>query len=195
MRGKLTPRIGRVKAIALLCLCLAAGNVEAHLGPPYPILVDQPISGYLVTVLANPDVGQAVVVVDLEPSKHGPPSEVVGVDVWVQPVSGRLPKSTQPATLEHTRGRLEYSANPNIDAVESWKIGVDIHLAGGADRPFVAQVESTPPGIGPWGLLFFLFPFILFGGLWAMVFIRKSRNRVARKRITFSRSEAACAVI
>jgi hypothetical protein len=178
----------------LLCAALALPrSAVAHLGPPYPILVDQPIPGYLVTVLANPDVGQAVCIVVLEPEASTPAPDVSGVDVWVQPVSKRRPKAVFPATHTWARGHLRFVAKPDLDAAEPWTVGVDIRLADGTNPSFVTQVEATPPGIGPWGLLFFLFPFLLFGGLWGLALVRRSRRAALSAGAVTAPSEAAAA--
>jgi hypothetical protein len=43
-----------------------------------------------------------------------------------------------------------------------------------------AEVEATPPGLGRWDLLVYLFPFALLGGLWAYGVIRyRHRGRAS----------------
>ena len=177
MKGSwMTRSQAALKIAMLLCLALALpGLAYAHLGPPFPILVDQLIPGYSVTVLANPDVSQAVVIVVFEPVKSAPAGKVSGVDVWVQPLSGRLPKAVCKATQQTGRGPLRFLAAPDIDAAEMIKIGIDIDMADGAKYHFATQVKATPPGVGPWGLLLFSFPLLLFGALGTAVVIRRSR--------------------
>ena len=174
-----------LKIAVLLCAALALpAPVFAHLGPPFPILVDQLIPGYSVTVLANPDVSQAVVIVAFEPVKSAPAGKVSSVDVWVQPASGRLPRSVCKATQQTGRGPLRFVATPDIDAAEMIKIGIDITLADGASYHFATQVLATPPGVGPWGLLLFSFPLLLFGALGTAVVIRRSRIKRAELQST-----------
>jgi hypothetical protein len=171
-----------LKIATILCFVFALTQLAfAHLGPPFPILVDQSIPGYLVTVLANPDVGQAIFIVVLEPVKSAPQGPVSGVDVWTQPLTGRLPKAVYPAKEESMRGNLQFVAHPDIDMPEMLKVGIDIHFADGSNHSLTTQVESTPPGVGRWGVLFFLFPFILFGGLFGMALFRRSRGRRASR--------------
>lgn len=166
-----------LRILVVLNLGFLAPDVRAHTGPPFPIVVDQPIAGYVVSVWTDPDVGEATFFVMMEPGETGQArGEVSDVEMTVQPVSGRLPKATYHATKETARGHLKYVALPEFDAAEFWSIEVFVIMADGMRHRLVAEVEATPPGIGPWGVLFFLTPFLLFGGLWVMVFVRRSRK-------------------
>lgn len=171
-------RIRSVFVLASWWLGLAwPGAALAHTGPPFPIVVDQPIPGYVVSVWTDPDVGEATFFVMLEPGEGRPVGPAVSeVEVAVQPVSGRLPKVQHRATQEAARGHLRFVAQPEFDAAEFWMVEVVVRLADGTDHLFVTEVEATPPGIGPWGVLLFLAPFLLFGGLWVMVFVRRGRK-------------------
>ncbi len=176
----------------LLGLGLAwSRSALAHVGPPFPILVDQPIPGYVVTVWADPDIGEAVFYVVLEPGESTSAGAISEVEVWVQPVSERLPKAVYRATQESARKHLRFLAKPEFDAAELWTVGIDLRRADGTNHSLVTQVEATPPGLGSWDLLIYLFPFVLFGGLWGMVFIRRSRAATAKARA--SRSDATTA--
>jgi cytochrome c-type biogenesis protein CcmH/NrfF len=72
---------------------------------------------------------------------------------------------------------LRFVAKPEFDVQEMWAVGVVIRAADGVVHSFATQVEATPPGLGPWDLLIYLFPFVLFGALWAVVFMRRARKR------------------
>lgn len=167
--------------LALGGLLAASPLVQAHLGPPYPIMNDQPIPGYVVSVTANPDVWRASAYVML--TAQSPAAQPVkSVDIWIQPVSRRVGRSTYQMTRESSTDPVEFSAQPDFDRAENFTVGIDIKLADGTVERFVTQTLATPPGIGPWGLLFFLVPFLLFGSLWGLVFFRRSRRRRARSR-------------
>jgi hypothetical protein len=166
-------------SLAIGIALFSAGKAQAHLGPPFPILVDQKIPGYAVTVWSNPDVTQGVLFVTLEPIAKGPQPAVSGVDFWIEPADSHTERKNYHASAESTRGVLRFGVTPDFDAVGSWRVGTDIHLASGAHFPMATQVEATPPGVGPWGLLFFLFPFILFGGLWVLILVRRSKRKAA----------------
>jgi len=168
-------------SVAIWIVLLTARDAAAHLGPPFPVLVDQKIPGYAVTVWSNPDVTQGVLFVTLEPDQKQPQPQISSVDFWIEPVDGHTARKNYHAAAESTRHILRFAATPDFDAVGPWKVGTEIRLANGADFPLVTQVEATPPGVGPWGLLLFLFPFILFGGLWVLILIRRSKRKTAMK--------------
>lgn len=174
------PSIIRLVAAFLGAVFVAQNSALAHIGPPFPIIVDQPVSGYMVNVLANPDTGQAVCIVLLDPGTSKAIAAVSKIEVWVQPVSRRLPKAIFPMTQEPGRGPLRFVAQPEFDVAEMWTLGIDLHFANGKTEHLLTRVEATPPGIGPWGLLFFLFPIILFGTLGLLVFIRRTRGRAPK---------------
>ncbi len=167
--------------LTVLLAALFQPRAWAHLGPPFPILVDQKIPGYAVTVWSNPDVTQGVLFVTLEPDHHELQPALSGVDFWIEPVDGHTPRKPYHATAESTKGILRYAVTPDFDAVGPWKVGANIHLGSGVDCPLATQVEATPPGVGPWGLLLFLFPFILFGALWVAILIRRSKRKATLK--------------
>jgi hypothetical protein len=174
----------RFFTLLLLALGFAlfpANEAQAHLGPPFPILVDQKIPGYAVTVWSNPDVTQGVLFVTLEPDRKQMQPTVSGVDFWIEPVDQHTARKNYHASTESKRGILRFATTPDFDAVGPWKVGTDIHFASGADFSIATQVQATPPGVGPWGLLLFLFPFILFGGLWVLMLIRRSKRKAALK--------------
>lgn len=173
--------------IPMIAILLGLGLVwprpaVAHVGPPFPILVDQPIPGYVVTVWADPDVGESLFYVVLEPSETTATEPIANVELWVQPVSERLPKVVYRATQESARRHLRFVAKPDFDVAEPWTVGIDIQRTDGTQHRFVTEVEATPPGLGSWDLLIYLFPFVLFGGLWGLVFIRRSRMAAAKAR-------------
>jgi hypothetical protein len=70
-----------------------------------------------------------------------------------------------------------------------WRVDAAIRFADGSTRHFTGQVEATPPGGGIWGLLVFIVPFVLFGGLWVLVFLRRARSAAERARAGRPRCE------
>ena len=169
------------KLLFLLCGALVCSRPAlAHLGPPYPIMNDQPIPGYTVSVIANPDVWSASAYVTLT-ARSPAASPVSGVDIWIQPVSRRVAPVRYHMSRQ-SNDPIQFYAQPNFDQAENWTVGVDIKLADGTVERFVTQTLATPPGIGPWGLLLFLLPILLFGTLAGLVFLRRSRKRRARSR-------------
>jgi hypothetical protein len=156
---------------------ISAQSSAAHTGPPFPILADGQIPDYTVSIWADPDIGQAVFYVVMEPRTRNYPQTVSSVEFWVEPVSERLPRRFYPMNQQKARHLLRYVATPEFDTQEFWKTGVSIKLADGSTYEFTAEVESTPPGLGPWDLVVYIFPVVLFGALWAMVMVRKVRKK------------------
>jgi hypothetical protein len=139
--------------------------------------MDEPIPGYLVSVWADPDIGEATfyVVTEPDPGAAATPTAAPRVEVWVEPVSQRLDKATYPAERQAMRNRIQFFAAPQFDRQEMWNVGVVVHSPSGPTSELVTQVEATPPGAGPWDVLIYLFPFVLFGGLWTLGMIRRWR--------------------
>lgn len=169
-------------AILLTCGLALPHSAIAHAGPPFPILVDQPIPGYRVSVWADPDVGEAMFYIVLEPTSVAPAAGSTGsissVEFWTQPVSGRLPKAVYSATRGPSRNGLRFDVRPLFDAADRWTVGIMIHPGDGTTHRFVTQVDVTLPGLGRWDLLIYLLPFILFGSLWWMALIRRREPRL-----------------
>lgn len=168
---------------ALSCFSDCASAV-AHEGPPFPILVDQKIPGYLVSVWADPDIGKGEFYVVLEPAEdRSPAADQTGsslqVEVWVQPVSKRLEKVSYPAKQQPMRNRIQFLAEPHFDQQEMWSVGIVIRPSSGPPSELATEVEATPPGAGPWDVLIYLFPFAFFGGLWALAFLRRRQTHVS----------------
>lgn len=160
------------RALGCVWLALAASLAAprpsgAHEGPPFPLLVDQVVGPYLVSVWTDPDIGIGTFFVLMSPRVEGtelvPPTSV---RVGVTPVSGRLPEAMYGARRERTRTGARYMAEVEFDQGEFWDVRVVIESpAGGGELD--ATVEATPDGsIGPIGLLVYAFPFALVGFLW-----------------------------
>ncbi|MCA9124680.1 MAG: hypothetical protein H6822_09130 [Planctomycetaceae bacterium] len=149
--------------------------VSAHEGPPFPILMDKPLAGYLVSVWADPDIGEATFFVVVESPQGGLPAEAPSVAMWFEPVSGRLDRVACETKQEALRNQLQFIAQPNFDQRDQWTVGFRLTSANGVSEELTAQVESTPPGFGPWDFAIYLFPFLLLGGMWVLAMMRRSR--------------------
>lgn len=170
--------------IGMAALWLTMCSVAfAHEGPPFPVLMDEPIPGYRVSVWADPDIGTGkfYVVTESPNSANSPPEPQV--EVWVEPVSKRLPKVTYVAHREDVRNWMQFLAEPEFDAQELWNVGIVVTAPEGTPHELQVEVEATPPGMGPWDLAIYLFPFLMFGGLWGVGLIRSwhANDRSNRK--------------
>jgi len=152
---------------------------SAHEGPPDPILVDTSIGPCLVAVWANPHVGTGTFFIRLEPPPGSKSADAIALQVGVQPVSGRLAEARYPAQRAGGRGRVQYQADVPFDAQELWRVRILLHSADCSGEATV-EVEVTPPGLGRWDVLLYLFPFLAVGCLWlrAVLHGRKRHQEV-----------------
>jgi len=150
-------------------------RVSAHEGPPFPILMDKPLGGYLVSVWADPDIGEATFFIVVESPLGGPPAEAPSVSMWIEPFSGRLDRVSCETKQEALRGRLQFVAKPYFDQRDQWTVGFRLTSAHGDSEELTTQVVSTPPGFGLWDFAIYLFPFLLLSGMWVLAIIRRSR--------------------
>ena len=160
----------------MLLLCLSALQpAAAHEGPPYPIIVDQPTGPYLLSVWADPDVGTGTFFVILDPRPRETLPTDTRVEVGVQPVTGRLTEARHPARREPVRSREQYRAEVPFDAEERWRVRVLLQSAGKTHEA-TTEVDVTPPGLGRFDLVLYLFPFVAVGLLWLRAALRIRRQ-------------------
>ena len=148
-----------------LCL-LAPLPVAAHQGPPFPILVDQAVGPYVVSVWTDPDIGTGTFYVILDAPKGKSLVDPTRVRIGVRPVSGRLPEVLYDAEAQTVRHGARYYTTAKFDRGEMWHVRcvLDGPQGGGELK---ADVEATPDGtLGPLGSLIYLVPFLGVGGLW-----------------------------
>ena len=162
--------------LVLVLFCPAPAS--AHEGPPYPILVDQAAGPYLISIWADPDVGVGTFFVILEAPAGSTLPEEIGVEIGVQPISGRLAEAHYDATREAVRERVQYKAEVPFDRQELWRVRVFVQSSVGRSE-LTTDVEVTPPGYGRWDLLIYLFPFVAIGLLWLRAVLRGRSRRGA----------------
>jgi hypothetical protein len=153
----------------------ALADASAHEGPPFPIVIDRAAGPYVISVWTDPDVGIGKFFVFVEPAAETTFSEGHEVKVCVQPADGRLDEACYSGVRQAKRGREQYYAEVEFDRQEIWKVRVQVSGSEGTAE-VSTEVEATPPGLGQWDMLFYGFPFILFGALWAYAALRRKRN-------------------
>jgi hypothetical protein len=164
---------GVVSGVVLLLCWLPLASAD-H-GPPTPMLVDRMIGPYLVSVWGRPDVGTGTFFIRLEPLPGKKISSDVTVHVGIQPLSGRLAEIRYVAQRQQVRSYVQYQAEVPFDAQELWRVRIIIQGSAGSGEETI-DVETTPPGLGQWDVLIYLFPFLAVGLLGLQV-IRSRRNR------------------
>jgi hypothetical protein len=159
----------------LLTWLLSAPTVHAHLGPPYPVLVEQPVGPYVVSALADPDVGVGTFLfqVNLASGAAAPADTLVGV--WVWPESGHSEAVGYRAGREMTKNGERFMAKVRFDTEETWRVRVVVEgSAGQGETEF--DVEVTPPTPGWLWTGLCLLPFVGLGALWVLGTLRSRRS-------------------
>jgi len=151
--------------LLLLAGLLTPPAARAHVGAPYPVLLEEPAGPYLVSALADPDVGQGTfyILVALEQGQTAP--SYTAVTVWVEPEDGHLSATLHQAEREQTRYGERFVAKVPFDAEGRW--GVQLEIEGSAgDGSLSFPVQVTPSGTGWLATLACLVPFVILGWLW-----------------------------
>ena len=175
--GKVVLRSCPRSALAI-ALLLLPNTARAHAGPPFPLLVDQKIDSYVISVWTDPDVGTGTFFVIVNAPANGAVPNDLKVQVGVQPASGRLAETFYSSAREDLSGQIQYKALVHFDAPELWRVRIRLQSTLGSGE-VIATVESTPPGYGRWDMLVYLLPFVAVGVLWFLAVMR--RRSVRRK--------------
>ena len=159
-------RVARVVLAAGLVLAAAPAPARAHLGPPFPILVDQRVGPYVVSVWTDPNIGTGIFYVVLDAPRGKRLPAWTRVRVGVQPVSKRLPEVLYQAVPQPVRQGARYYTTVAFDRGEMWRSRVLVEGPEGGGV-LTAEVEATPAGtLGPIGFVLYGFPFVGIGVLW-----------------------------
>lgn len=183
MLGGDKPRLfaaGRMLVIGMVLVLFRWTEASAHEGPPFPILMDQPAAGQVVSVWADPDIGEAQFYIIVESRSGGTPDEL-SVVMWAEPVSGRLDRVTYHAEQQTLRNHIQFEAKPYFDQRDMWTVGFRITSSEGHADELTTEIESTPPGFGAWDLVIYLFPFLLMGGMWVLAMTRRTPMRSPKR--------------
>lgn len=160
-------------AIVVLALALTPLPAAGHEGPPFPILVDEPVGPWSVSVWTDPDIGIGTFYVVLEPPEDAEVPAGTVVHIGVRPVSGRLDEALYEGRREPVRYGERHVVEVEFDRGEEWDVRVVIQAPGGGGE-LASRVEATPDGtIGPIGMIFYMLPFLAVGFIWVRVALRK----------------------
>ena len=161
------------KIFLLFAFLFWAPAVQAHEGPPFPILVDQKAGPYVASVWTDPDVGTGIFFVTLEPQEGRSLPARTRVRIGLQPVSKRLPERVYEAKAQRVQQGARYFTEAPLDKAEMWSVRVLLESPEGGGE-LAGQVEATPDGtLGPWASLIYLLPFLGIGLLWLKAAMRR----------------------
>lgn len=156
-----------------LCLITFAPRTIAHEGPPFPIIVDEEVGPYLVSVWTDPDIGIGTFFIVMDPQSGDDASDIKSIRVGVKPTSGRLEEEIYAAESQRVRNGARYMAEVEFDKGEMWKVRIVLE---GEDweGELNSEVEATPDGtIGPIAVVIYALPFLAVGILWVRAIMRR----------------------
>ena len=77
--------------------------VTAHVGAPYPVLLEESVGPYIASALADPDVGGGTFYILVTLAGGDPPPAGTSVMLWTKPEDGHLGETGHPAERQQTR--------------------------------------------------------------------------------------------
>jgi len=169
----------RHRSLACLLVALVAGlaypaTARAHVGAPYPVLLEEPAGPYLLSVLADPDVGTGTFYVLVALAAGDRPPDGTTVTLRVEPQDGHAAEASHPAPRQQTSYGERFVARVPFDAEGPWQVRLAVDgPAGMAQTSFPVRV--TPSGIGWLATVACLLPFLLLGLLWLRGSLRQRR--------------------
>lgn len=161
-----------------LILLLVAGLLlwprvtSAHVGAPYPVLVDHPVGPYVVSVLTDPDVGIGTFILQgtLGPEQPLPADIRVIFSAW--PEDGHSDEVAGRAELELMSTGERLVARVPFDSEGPWFVRLTMEGEAG-EGEVVFSVQVTPPYPSFFTTLACLLPFVALGGLWLFGALRR----------------------
>ena len=171
------------RALVWVWVCLAWlfwpwAVVRAHVGKPYPVLLEQPVGPYVVSALADPDVGIGTFIVQVDLVEGtGLPADTQ-VMLWVRPQDGHAVEARHEALRQMTRDGERFIAKTPFDARGMWDVRLELEGSAGYGE-ITFPVNVTPPYPGAVTTIVCLLPFVALGGLWMMGTLRSRRSSPA----------------
>jgi hypothetical protein len=167
--------------LVLFVLATLAAPLNAHQGPPFPVLVDEVEPPWSISIWADPDVGTGTFFVQLQPAEGASLPADTRVTVFVQPADGRVEETRWVAEREDWKYGEQHIAKVDFPTREFWLVRTVVESeSAGRSVERTLRVEVTPPGYGPIDLLLYLWPFLAIAVLWIKAILkRRSAERSA----------------
>lgn len=157
--------IGWLIGMWIVCWQFGSTASLAHVGAPYPVLLEEVAGPYLVSALADPDVGTGTFYILATLLDGQQPPVGTMVTAWVRPEDGHASESSQPAERQETRYGERFVAKVPFDAEGPWQVRLVIEGPAGTGE-VTFPVDVTPAGLGWLATLSCLLPFVVLGWLW-----------------------------
>jgi hypothetical protein len=147
------------------------GTAPAQVGAPYPVLMEEPVGPYVVSALADADVGGGTSYVLVTLDGASPPAGTT-VTAWAEPEDGHRAAAACRAERQQTRYGERFVAEVPFDAEGPWQMRLAVDgPAGHGEVAFPVRV--TPSGTGWLATLACLVPFLLLAALWLRGLLRQ----------------------
>ena len=164
----------------LLAWLAAPPLVYAHLGPPYPVLVEELVGPYVVSALADPDVGVGTFLAEIKLADGSAVPDDTLVGVWVEPQSGHTAEVGYRAERKMTKSGERFEVKVRFDTEEVWHVRLVVEGAAGLGE-VKFDVKVTPPTPGWLWTVVCLLPFVGLGILWLVATLRQSKRIAAKE--------------
>ncbi|MCP4537908.1 MAG: hypothetical protein GY832_12255 [Chloroflexi bacterium] len=161
--------------LLLVCLLVPPRSTYAHVGAPYPVLLEQPVGPYVLFVLADPDVGVGTFIVQTTLANGTPTPADTVVMLWVRPEDNHADETGHQAGWQMTRDGERFIAKVPFDAKGMWQVRLTVEGVDGSGE-ITFSVEVTPPYPGALTTIICLLPFMVLGGLWAAGALRSRQS-------------------
>jgi hypothetical protein len=129
------------------------------------VLLEEAAGPYLVSALADPDVGTGTFYVMITLADGTPAPVDTTVTLRVEPEDGHLPPATHQAPRQETRYGERFVAEVPFDVEGPWQVGLLVDGPAGSGQVSF-PVRVTPSGTGWLATLACLVPFLFLGALW-----------------------------
>lgn len=180
----------RIAACMLTVLVsLPRTDLSAHAGPPFPIVTDRVAGPYLISLWTDPDTtddgspgGQFWVMMSVNGSST-PVPEATRAIVTAMPVNRSGPTRTGSAMPVNGTASTQFAG---LVLEDEGRFEIRIAIDGPLGRADVrAEVDATYDARpSPLSILVYVMPFVLIGGLWTRLLLRRRRavREGARRR-------------
>ena len=168
------------KATFIIAILLCTLPASAHNGPPFPIIENQRMGPYLVSLWTHPDIGIGAFFVFVQAAPGARVPADLKFNLGIQPESNRLKEVIYPMSREDDHGQIQYKASVDFDRDDFFRVRLTMQDSQETAEIF-SRVEATPVGFGRWDLLLYLLPFLAVGFLWFRGITRR-RSRMRREQ-------------
>jgi hypothetical protein len=142
-------------------------KARAHSGLPFPVLLDQQLGPYTVSVWADPDVGAGLFIIEVTPTL--PPAEI-SVYLRVRQLDGTPARSdgvtcTAAQQIRTDTGAERFIVRLPFEAEGYWQVDLSLDSAAGAITTRF-NLEATPPEARSLELFLVFIPFGIIIAFW-----------------------------